>query len=67
MSGLDESGPAFGDYGLTKREYFAILILNGMIDVGVRNAWDDKSMAKDAVAMANALIEELNKESETDG
>ncbi len=44
--------------GLTKREYFAAMVLNG---VGARYALDPVIRAADAVAFADALIAELAK------
>ncbi|MBL8677362.1 MAG: hypothetical protein JNJ47_08140 [Alphaproteobacteria bacterium] len=53
------------EFGLTKREYFAIQILNGMM---ANAAWEHMSAdemfgvaQKYAVKAADALIEELNK------
>ena len=53
-----------GQLGLTKREYFAAMALQGLLD------WDAEMKATDvhklpaqhAVAYADALIEALNKE-----
>ena len=55
--------------GLTKREYFAALAMQGMLaslTVGRSNGWTpDKteiaSYCKEAVQFADALVEELNK------
>ena len=46
--------------GLTKREYFALHILNGMFafDIFVNN---QSEMAKSAVVYADALLAELSK------
>ena len=53
------------EFGLTKREYFAIQILNGMV---ANAAWEHMSAEdmfggaqKYAVMAADKLIEELNK------
>jgi hypothetical protein len=49
------------DTGLTKREYFAAKAMQGLLAM----AKDDESMqflARQSVKMADALIEELNKE-----
>ena len=43
--------------GLTKREYFAALAMQGIITKGYTNGY----IAKEAVEIADALIEELNK------
>jgi hypothetical protein len=53
------------DHGLTKREYFAAMALQGLLVM----AKDDDSMqflARQSVKMADALIEELNKKAESD-
>lgn len=55
----DEYGIDAPQEGLTKREYFAVMALQGMLakygsDYQVNNA-------KEAVYWADALIEELNK------
>lgn len=53
----------YGD-GLTKREIFAAMIFQGIISNN--NCTDDRAwtkvIARDAVASADALIAELNKE-----
>lgn len=50
---------AFGDFSLTKREYFAICALQGLL-----NEWpltsDHKALTRDAVMFADALIDALN-------
>ena len=43
--------------GLTKREYFAAMALQGLLATGDYQA----QIAKDAIYWADALIEELNK------
>ena len=43
--------------GLTKREYFAALAMQSM----VCNYVDNSKMAKEALACADALLEELSK------
>jgi hypothetical protein len=49
-------------HGLTKREYFAALAMQSCRARGSDyRTWED--LSKDAVEMADALIEELNKES----
>lgn len=50
--------------GLTKREYFAGLAMQGlMVDVGRGSSeqWDAALMAKNSVRGADALIAELSK------
>lgn len=49
--------------GLTKREYFAALAMQGLAPIGVGTfSWDPNNIAAMAVKNADALIEELNKE-----
>ena len=58
--------------GLNKREYFAIQVLQGMIDKAALsthgNIWisedNRKNMARIAVEIADKLAEELNKQKE---
>jgi hypothetical protein len=51
----------FGSTGLTKREYFAIKALEGLLASEERNFYDDKSIECVAVERADLLIAELNK------
>lgn len=53
----DSNGYAIS-YGLTKREYFATIALNS---IDYKN-YDLDTIATRAVQIADALIEELNKE-----
>lgn len=57
----DEKGHTFSGRGLTKREYFAAMIYQGMsaIPDGIMQR---KMSAEMAVECADALIAELNKE-----
>lgn len=49
--------------GITKREYFAAMAMQGIAPMFVDRACNDAGfVAKHAVDMADALIEELNKE-----
>ena len=49
--------------GLTKREYFAAMAMQGMMSCGVHNnGYDGREIAKDAVEFADALIKELEKD-----
>lgn len=50
--------------GLTKREYFAAMAMQGMYREWLTRNENSKrrEVARDAVAMADALIEALNKE-----
>jgi len=47
--------------GLTKREYFAAMAMQGYISCGKANVISCKSLAIYSVQAADALIEELNK------
>ena len=47
--------------GLTKREYFAAMAMQGYIANGLANKTDNKTLAIHSVTAANALIEALNK------
>jgi hypothetical protein len=61
--------------GLTKREYFAAMIIQGLSSFPVGNSLEhtlntkgitlDQFIAREAVERADALIEELNKKEET--
>ena len=58
-----EKNQTFGSTGLTKREYFAAIALQGMIASGIL-AHDDSApsdAATWAVECADALIDALNK------
>ena len=51
--------------GLTKREYFASMTIKGILDAGYDNDYvikRSKEFVEAAVVVADALIEELNKE-----
>jgi hypothetical protein len=56
--GTNQSG---GEYGLTKREYFAGQIMASLMSDCEHKAWS-KTAAEMAVFAADALIEELNKQ-----
>lgn len=45
--------------GLTKREYFAALALQGLLPTGISTSIEED--VKNAVKLADLLIEELNK------
>ena len=49
--------------GLTKREYFAAMAMQGFASIEVTDM-PFKSIAQDSVRMADALITELNKSEE---
>lgn len=51
----------FQMYGLTKREYFAAMAIQGM---AYELDYDEEVYAKNAVKLADALIEALNKDDE---
>lgn len=58
----DDDGTPIGDLsrpGLTKREYFAALAMQGLMDYSSKSFTDN---AKDAVRQADALIAALNEE-----
>lgn len=52
--------------GLTKRELFAAMAMQGMLGYALDRGATDDSIADKAVKIANALINELNKQNETD-
>lgn len=57
-----QSDNTVGTYmGLTKREYFAAMALQGLIPWNKSGKIDPDSYAMLAVACADALIQELNK------
>lgn len=65
---LDQSAfpkPSYwtGEHGLTKRELFAVLALQGLISR--YELYDPKRDAKEAVEHADALLEALKSESQT--
>jgi len=64
---LDPNG-SYTQYGLSKREYLAALAMVGLRSSklqttyrGAISLWDSKSIARQAVSDADALINELNK------
>jgi len=48
--------------GLTKREYFAIMAMNGLLSLNNNAFYGD--VVHDAISCADRLIEELNKSDE---
>jgi hypothetical protein len=46
--------------GLTKREYFAALMLQGIVSSGIPQKLHE-SFAKESIQLADVLIKELNK------
>ncbi len=53
--------------GLTKREYFAAMAMQGTMASDINGDWPDcKSQAEYSVKCADALIEALNEENTTD-
>jgi hypothetical protein len=50
----------FLNYGLTKREYFAAMAMQGLISNSLSGRGPN-GCAQDSVRFADALIEELNK------
>jgi hypothetical protein len=54
--------PSTFSSGLSKREYFAALAMQGILrDTNTAPHYSDESVAKSAVEMADALIAALNK------
>jgi len=49
-------------YGLTKRELFAMMAMQGILSDSGRSARRHDEWAKDAVRLADELIKELEKE-----
>lgn len=49
------------EYGLSKREYFASLILQGLMSS--ERVGSNEEFAREAVRVSDILIEELNRES----
>ena len=49
--------------GLTKREYFAAMAMQGSVAADSEDQWTFADHARFAVKQADALIEALNKES----
>ena len=49
-------------YGLTKREYFASMAMQGLLSNPNDHSLSQKAIAISSVEMADALIKELNKE-----
>lgn len=49
-------------WGLTKREYFAAMAMQGLLSEQEYHKWIRTEYATEAVACADALIAELNKE-----
>jgi len=49
-------------YGLTKREYFAAMAIQGLLTSTKYILYPITQVAKDAVNYADALIKELNKD-----
>lgn len=47
-------------YGLTKREYFAAMAMQGIVSTDLADTYEN--FAKASVMMADALIEQLNKQ-----
>lgn len=56
-------GRSIHEYGLTKREYFAAMVVQGMTVNGAE-MWNShaRTIAKQAVEITDALIEVLNEE-----
>lgn len=55
-----ESGPrgmAVGGEGMTLRDYFAAKVIQGICASGPGNSWTNASLAKEAYALADAMLE----------
>lgn len=71
INGSRSSGVAFdkngnvgySSKGLTKREHFAGLAMQGILSGGLQNVWglDAEDVAVKAVSLADALLKELEK------
>lgn len=61
----DNDKPEIGwiDGGLTKREYFAAMAMQGFLTIVDKN-FNAKELAEPSVKMADALIEALNQQTE---
>ena len=58
---INDNGEPIAD-GLTKREYFAAMAMQGLCSFGDGNSFiRDEMIPKKAVELADALIAELNK------
>lgn len=64
----DTSGPAFpsglpvDEYGLTKREFFAAMAMQGELSAQPEGgSWDPHDLAKLSVEYADALIAEISR------
>jgi len=56
--------PGYSNSGMTIREHFASLALQGLCANYLRenvSGWSNKTYAVEAVSLADALIEELNR------
>ena len=51
-------------WGLTKREYFAAMAMQGILSIFAAKNLEASSVSKEALFHADALIEELNKKVE---
>jgi hypothetical protein len=51
------ANPEMGEWGLTKREYFAAMAMQGIIS---KTGWGEEEAARHAVNCADALINALN-------
>lgn len=53
-------------YGLTKRELFAAMAMQGILANSERIGGKDQELTQYSVMLSDALINELNKQNETD-
>lgn len=57
-----DGGFVYGEYGLTKREHFAAMMMQGLISAwGQHDVTDFGEIASDAAMAADALLKELAK------
>ena len=68
MPVMDEVQEHGQHYGLTKREHFAGLVMQGLVSgvnssvkYGESHGWKDEDFAKEAVELADALLAELER------
>jgi len=63
-SGTESMTTWGGQKGLTKREYFAALVMQNLTGSWLSDnvtGWDERAIANQAVTFADYLIDELNK------
>ena len=58
---MPETKTSKGQAGLTKREYFAAMAMQGIIAADIEDNMDSNYIAQNAIECADALIAELNE------